>query len=289
LRKPSLYSFCVIIGLLSILYSCSERISIDLDNSYTRLVVYGEITTQRKAHKIRLTRTENYYNNKPPAGISGAYVSIQEDATEIILKENDSIPGVYETDPLFYGKPGKTYILRIEKVDVNNDGILESYSATSYLPPVSQIDSIRLSYLSNSFISGWQVLLYALDPPGRKDYYVFKVYKNNKLLTDSLSEYIFQSDEFFNGKYTNGIVSQFLNDNKPDEKASEGDVITFELNAITEDYLRFLIEAQSEISIKIPLFSGPPANVKSNLSNNAVGYFTTYSISKASTIVPAKQ
>ena len=270
------------------LSACTEKITVDLDDSYARLVVFGEITNDRQVHTVRLTRSADYFSNKPAQGVPGANVRIFDELHEYKLHENTNLTGVYETSALFAGIPEKTYKLEIENVDINNDGIMESYSASSYLPPVARIDSIKLAYLTNSFLSGWQVLLFAMDPVERKDFYVFKVYRNSELLTDSLSEYYFRNDDLFNGNYTNGVVSQFLNDKKSNEKVSHGDTITFELNGITQDYFTFLIEAQSEISPKTPLFSGPSSNVKSNISNNALGYFTAYSLRRASIRVPQR-
>ncbi len=284
--KKEFFILLAIPGIFIFSSSCTERITIDLDNSYTRLVVYGEITNIPKIHSIKLTSSSDYYSNTYPAAVSGALVSIFDDKTEFVLHENLKLPGVYETNSLFSGNSGKTYRLEIENIDINKDGVMESYSASSYMPPVAKIDSIRMSYMSNSFLSGWQILLYALDPPDRKDYYIFKVYKNGKLQSDSLSEYFFQSDELFNGKYTNGIVSQFLNDHKANEKVAGGDTIMFELDGITKEYFNFLSEAQAEIFTKTPLFSGPSANVKSNISNNALGFFTAYSLRRAVIKVP---
>jgi len=286
MKKPQCIHTIRFLLVVLIMFSCTERIEIELGSSDIRLVVYGEITNQQKAHQIFLSSTSDYFSNKPAVGISGAEVRISDGNHDLICPESEYFPGLYQTSALFAGSIGKTYKLTIENVDVDKDGKMESYSATSFLPPVSTVDSIKLSYLSRSYISGWQVHLYALDPAERKDFYAFKIYKNDTLLTDSLSEYYFQSDELFNGKYTNGIIAQFLNDSKPDEKASKGDKITFELNGITKEYYDFLTEAQFEISTKIPLFSGPPANVKSNISNNAVGFFTAYSVSKSSAIIP---
>ena len=284
------YILKLIISLSQILSACTEKMSVDLDDSYVRLVVYGEITNIHGVHSIRLTSSADYFSNKPAEGVYGADVSIFDESNknEYRLRENLILPGVYETNSFFSGIAERTYRLQIENVDINNDGIMESYSATSYLPPVAGIDSIKLAYITNSFLSGWQVLLFAMDPADRKDFYVFKVYRNSDLLTDSLSEYYFRNDDLFNGNYTNGIVSQFLNDKKSNEKVKHGDTITFELNGITQDYFTFLIEAQTEISPKTPLFSGPSSNVKSNISNNALGYFTAYSLKRASIRVPQR-
>ena len=64
-----------------------------------------------------------------------------------------------------------------------------------------------------------------------------------------------------------------------------GDTVTVELNNMGKEYFGFLQEAQAELRGSNPLFSGPPANVKGNISNGAIGFFAAYSVSRASATV----
>ena len=95
-----------------------------------------------------------------------------------------------------------------------------------------------------------------------------------------------QTDDFFDGSYTNGITTQFLDDSNGTEIALPGDTVEFEINGITEEYYNFIIQAQTETFMSAPLFSGPPANIITNISNGALGFFTAYSIDRAIKIVP---
>ena len=94
-------------------------------------------------------------------------------------------------------------------------------------------------------------------------------------------------DRFFNGSYTNGASIAELDQSKPEEKLSEGDTITAEVNNIGKDYANFIWDAQSELFGSNPLFSGPPANVKGNISNGAIGFFAAYSVTRAKAITHA--
>ncbi len=64
------------------------------------------------------------------------------------------------------------------------------------------------------------------------------------------------------------------------EKLVSGDEITVELNIITKEYAGFIWDAQSELWGSNPLFSGPPANVKGNLNNGAIGFFAAYTTNR---------
>lgn len=263
---------------------CTERIDIEVDSTYARLVVEGYVTTDTMPHYVRLTRTSDYFYNRPAPPVTDAVVSIEDGSRVYTMEENPLIPGEYLTASDFHGIPGKEYTLMISQVDINEDGIMEEYSASSELHPVNSIDSITLELMESTHFSFYQVRVYAWDPPV-KNFYAFKVYKNGMLLSDSLANLIVQDDVFFNGNYTYGIPSQFLDQQREDEKIIPGDTVTFELNGITEEYYKFVIEAQSEIFYQTPLFSGPPANISSNISNGATGFFTAYSIERCSTVL----
>lgn len=271
------------------LSSCTEIVEIELESTYKRLVVFGSITTDTTTHKIELKKSADYFFNQPAEKVSNAMVELSYSDTSFLLKENPNLPGIYETAPDFYGIPGETYTLTIEGTDVDNNGETESYSASSYLPPVNEIDSITLMYSSNSFFSGWEIQVWTYDPEGEKNYYIFKTMVNGLLVTDTLTEYVIQNDDLFDGSYTYGITSQFLMDSKEDERLNPGDIVTFEANGITEEYYDFLFQAQSESFGQNPLFSGPPANITSNVSNGALGFFTAYSITRSSAKVPEEK
>jgi hypothetical protein len=89
-------------------------------------------------------------------------------------------------------------------------------------------------------------------------------------------------DKFINGTYANGTSIYFLDQSSEYERLVAGDTVTVELNSLGKEYFNFLQEAQAELRGSNPLFSGPPANVKGNISNGAIGFFSAYSVSRAS-------
>jgi len=273
-------------SLLIALASCTERIEIELDEGDRQLVVYGEVTTDTCVQTVKLSTTTAYYYDQAAPTVSDAIVEISDGETTVLLTEDPSEKGVYKTKADFYGEVGKTYYLNITNVDINGDGVEETYSANSYLPKVGPLDSIGLKYTENSFFSGWEVMVYAYDLAQQRDFYSFKVLKNGELITDSLQNLQVQNDDFFNGNYTFGITSQFLNDDSEEEKAVPGDSVVFEINGITEEFYVYVLEAQSEIFPGTPLFSGPPSNISTNISNGGLGFFTAYSIKRSGKTVP---
>ena len=143
--------------------------------------------------------------------------------------------------------------------------------------PAENIDSIGLEYLPQWEI--WMVKLYALEPP-TEDFYMFNGYVNGKIITDSVSRKNISDDRLFNGNYTSGATVMVVRDNE----IEEGDIFTLELSNITKSYAEYMSQLQTELQPNDPLFSGPPANVSSNITNDAVGYFACYPSKFSSTI-----
>lgn len=276
----------LIVFLLSITFSCTERIDIELDSTYRRLVVYGTVTNDSIRHQVILSSTSDYFSNQPSPSISGALVELSFDAQTLLLQENDTVPGTYECPEAFRGMPGTTYRLDISQVEMN--GEIESYFAESTMPQGSTLASIDLDYFSFTQISGYAVSMYGSHPPEQKDWFSFKFIKNGDLLTDTLMKYTVLADDLFDDGGFNGLPVGFLNDDDPRQAVHPGDTVTLEMNSIEQVFYDFISEAQLEIAGNNPLFSGPPANVRTNISNGGMGIFAAYYLERASAIPGGK-
>jgi hypothetical protein len=268
--------------LLAPLYSCTERIDISLDDSAVRLVVEGSLTTDTMSHKVLLSTTSGYFYNQPPQPVSGATVTISDG--ENILNLSEFTAGVYQTAPSVHGVEGKTYTLNI-KLNKKIGGFSD-YTASSKLYQVAKLDSINLLYHPDWSSSGiWEVRCFVQDPPSA-DYYRFLISRNDTMITDTLDEWFVTDDRFFNGDYVNGLTAGYLDQGIKEQRLLPGDSMLVEMNNTGEGYANFLLECQSEIIGSYPLFTGPPANIKGNINNGAIGFFATYSASRAITKVP---
>lgn len=263
--------------------SCTERIDLKLDDSAIKLVVEGSITTERKSHKVSLSTTSGYFYNQKPDPVQGALVTISDGVN--IYNLTEASPGAYQTASFVRGSKGLTYTLNV-KLNTQIGGYTE-YSASSKIYPVATPDSINLLYHPDWSSEGlWEVRCYLQDPPST-DFYRFMISRNGTLISDTLDEWIVTDDRFFNGYYVYGATVAYLDQGKEEEKLIAGDIVVVELNNLEEDYANFIWNAQSELRGSYPLFSGPPANVKGNLSNGAIGFFSAHDVSKAYAIATA--
>lgn len=277
MRLNTLLKLVYIAGVTVFATSCTERIEIDLDESERRIVVDGQITTDTMAHAIRLTTSTNFFYAEQPPSVTGASVYLDSGTDKILLQENPSGSGIYLTPDNYFGIPGNSYKLEInldEKVGESDFYIAESQMAETFL----QIDSIALEYQDAFEI--WFVKMYAYDPP-TKDFYKIDIMRNDLMTSDTASRAQVTDDRFFNGNNTNGLTVTIL---RKDEVAV-GDTITLVLSAINEEYYNFFLQLQTESGPANPLFSGPPANVISNVKEGGLGFFTALSRKKSILIV----
>jgi len=258
---------------VAIMFSCVEDFDVDLNSTYERIIIQGSISSERKAHKVVLSKSADYFSNQQTPRISGATVTIS-DGTDVFPLSEVS-PGVYETDTMT-GIPGRTYTLNaiIEGEDY------ESSCYMNYCPP---IDSIQIGYydygdyqMEDTFVV---VLLYAQEPETEGNYYLWNVYKNEVLETDTLSEKWLETDLFVNGMYISGYQAQWL-------VANTGDTLTLEMQSVVEGYYDYFYQVMSVTDWNGGPLAGPPANPKGNISNNALGFFLAYSLERDTIIVP---
>lgn len=282
--------FIPILILSVILFSyCTERMDIELDKTYPRLVVEGNLTSEEAFQKVKLTRSSDFMTDQSYEPVSGAKVTIYDSISKnyFNLFENDSIKGLYQTKSHVRGIPGHTYQLKIENVDIDSNGMKETYTASSTMQPINPIDSIDIvPYIEKiSKEKGWEIRLYMWDSP-QKDYYVFKILKNGKLLSDTITEWEYTDDMLFDNQYINGITCYYLKEKKEDEKLQSGDVVTLEVDGINKDYFNFINDAVMNYYPSIPIFSPPRANVSTNIlpKEKTFGFFAAYSVRKISVI-----
>ena len=287
MRLRYTYRCCfILITVLLLASACTEKIDIELDSTYARLVVEGAVTSDSINHYVLLSVTSNYFSNRPTPKVRDAVVELTFGNETMQLVENEGIPGRYETPYAFRGVIGTTYNLDISQLDVNQDGEEELYHASSTMAGGSELEKIELKYYPSSIVSGYTVFMYLHHPPEIREWFGFKLIKNGHLLTNSLEQYSILSDELFDSGYFPGLPVGFLSDDESDEVVYPGDTVTFELNCIEEAYFNFVSEAQTEIVGYYPLFSGPPSNVVSNIDNGAMGIFAAYSIQRTSVVLP---
>ncbi|MBN1291165.1 MAG: DUF4249 domain-containing protein [Candidatus Latescibacteria bacterium] len=241
--------------------SCSEDvITVDLKKVAPRIVIDGTITDQEEPCTVKITKTVDYFKPGEYPAVSGAVVTVSDDAGNFdTLEETDQ--GVYQTTKV-KGAEGRTYTLKVIAED-------QEYIAISTMPQAAEIDSVKCEFETHYGEKESVIYCYFRDRIGIEDLYRFRIYKNGiidnssyQLYNDRLSDGKAFEYEFF--EYTDFTV---------------GDTLTVELRTIdraTYDYFLTMFDALATYEEGNYIFTSVPGNPVSNINNGALGCFSAY-------------
>ncbi len=277
-------NYIITLFLISSAISCTEDIEVSYSTGETYLIVDGELTNQIQDHYVYLTLSAPYFQNEANEPVNDATVMLSNGSSDIILEAlGDS--GTYVIPADYVTEIGITYTITISDIDIDNDGVTESYQASNVMKAVPPINRIDLQWYNSMGMKLWKVLLYTQDPEDTEDYYAFALSLNEEDLTPQITDLEYADDTYFNGNEVNGVWAQSIIEEEDGELSEElelGDWVKFEMQSINEDYYDFIDAVNEETGVKVPLFSGPSANVPTNLSEGALGFFRVYSVAKDS-------
>lgn len=258
--------------LLATFVSCSEKIELDLNTGNQRLVVEGMITDRAGTHGVIITKSTSYFFNEPAPGVNDAVVTISDGSHDWQLTQES--PGHYMMPQDFAGTPGTTYQLNIEHQNT-------LYLASTHLREVPAIDS--LSRLPHPILPGRDFLMiHFQEPPQTRDFYMYHIFYNDSLVTDSINKVPFGDDDGVNGRYLSIPVYLFRSGN---EAPQPGDRIRVQKFSISEEYFQFMIALRRNQGTVGGPFAGPPANVPGNINNGALGFFLASAVSEAEMVI----
>lgn len=251
----------------SLLFACETPIEIDLNSSDPKIVIVGSISDGSGGHTVKLTRTVNFDESNEFPTVSGALVTISDDAgnTETL---NETSPGIYSISSL-QGVPGRTYTL-----EVTTDG--KTYRAVSTMPLPVEIDSVIIGRGQEIPI---EVSATFHDPAGIENYYRLTQITSVKINVSGIVD----DDRLQDG----GIItiSAPVVTLSGSIMPRPGDQVTVMLQSIDKnvyEYMRMLFELEQEGVLGQTALS---ANPTSNISNGALGYFSAYSQSVKTIVI----
>lgn len=237
--------------------SCTKVIDVNLSKSDPKVVIEANITDTIGPNMVRITKTTDIDKDNNFPNVTGAYVTITDDAgNQELLKE--TTPGTYVTSTTV-GMPGRTYTLTVVA-----DG--QTYTAVSTMPQKVAYDSLGLKDVTTFDGPVPYPTVYYRDPVGLGNYYRAIRYVNNVYDGQTYVE----SDELIDGKAREAILFGGPDD---EEELLPTDIVTVEMQCIDKQMYEYLLELQevdggSEVAT--------PANPISNISNGAVGYFSAH-------------
>jgi hypothetical protein len=244
--------------------SCEQQTDWPLDElSGDFIVVDGNITSEVKLQEIRLQKPVSNPNDDPVA-VGGADVIVSTEDNVYNFREDPARPGVYQSEEAFGGKAGKTYSLII-----SHDNRIISAKATM----VQATDFIFLRYVRQNNTKLFRIVWVANPYNARRP----AMYE---ILLDWSSVPGYENADPGSTKarllyYTLPTldVSQIFAPSLETVLFPPGTLITEKRYSLAPAHAEFIRALLSETNWQGGLFNSAAANLPTNLSNNATGYF----------------
>jgi hypothetical protein len=251
-----------------IFWSCDEPVRLDVTQGESRIVIEGQVTNLSGQQYVKVSQSNGFYDTGKSPRITDAVVVVSDDAgNEFPFIHN---PGNYADSAGYYlpqheftGEVGNTYFLTVTIGD-------QVYEAQDKLFRVTTIDSLAYQIDEDEREDPedegkfYEVLIYAKEPQDTEDYYLFKFYRNDSLKLDFDTDIYFSDDETL-GENIDGVSSPIY--------FAPGDQARCEIFSLSRTAFVFYSDLQSLLNNDGGLFSQPPANTRTNLTNGALGFF----------------
>ena len=260
-----------IIGLV-LLLACEEATDWNLDTQSTELlVVEAQITNELKPQLVKLSRTVTDMN-APPEPVSGAIVVVGTEGNAAFFAEFPAGSGMYYSDTV-QAVVGKAYQLYI-----NING--KEYSAVTWMVPVSPLKP--LSYRPvNEEEPLFEINYQDSDDPSKKEYWISWGHLpgyGDQPLTETLARTYHYTLESID-------VNQLFKPDKDKIQFPAGSIVLRKKYSMSEDQQAFYRTFLSETQWRGSPFDVQKGNVRTNLSEGAIGYFSVSTVTADTTLI----
>lgn len=259
------YHLLVAVMILMTNSSCQKVVDLKLDSAGTQLVIEGNVTNVRGPQYVNISQSVPFTNTNKFPTVSGAIVTITDNKGGSFKLTETAGSGVYES-AVFAGKPGYTYTLTVQYKG-------QTYTGSSTMPQPVFFD--QLTYASDLFKKTSQlVTVHFQDPINVPNQYRFIMYVNGVQVKS-----IFDADDTF----TDGSTVE-INLFQNDFTIIKGDTVNVEDQCIDKNMFTYWFSLSQQQDNGAGGGTAP-SNPPSNLSNNALGYFSAHTTQKQGLII----
>lgn len=266
--QMNMFKYILAFSSLALLFSsCEEVIDYELKNTERKLVIDALISDDPGPYTVKITWSAPYTKNQPTPRVSGAIVVLKDDQNHTDTLQEQA-PGQYMTDASFpQGQVGHTYQLYVK-----HEG--KEYTAISKIAPMAPIDSISYAFHEGTETgyyeeTGYYVTMHTQEPPGLGNNYRFKFIVNG-FSSNRSDRVLVVNDEYVDGNYITFTTPFAMQYN--DTVVLEGQSLS---KAAYDYYTALTVQLNPN-----GFFDAPPANLPTNISGGALGFFNTVSIQR---------
>lgn len=250
-----LYNWIGLLISVSLFSSCEEVIDLKLKDAGPKYVIQADLNNVSNKQLIKISQSVDFDKPYPSKAVSNASVSVIDasgNSHNFISLGN----GNYENNN-FQPMRNGAYSL---KVNVDDEVFNSTTNRVSYV----EVDSVELAkeqFMNDEY---YVIIFNFKDPKDEENYYKYSY---------SVNGGPFKFFRVFSDRYNNGLaIKQEITERDDDNKFAVGDYIVVQRECIYKDVYKFWSDWQS-----INPGSAAPFNPQSNISNNALGYFSVSS------------
>ncbi|MBK8806888.1 MAG: DUF4249 family protein [Bacteroidales bacterium] len=263
--------FSLIILVLFVIASCEQVTTVEIDPDNTKkIAVECLLTSEYKFQTVKITRPF-YEIGQLPEGVLDAQVIISDSRKKYIFAPDSDSSGLYVSEIRFAAILKEEYNLQII-LGKDTFAAQSSLIAVTPIGPVPLKPSWRtdsLFMIDNAFVSSeeamWEVVI---DWSGLD-------FENDGRDSVKLYYYTFNTID----------VNQVFAPNKEIIEFPIGAKLRVKKYALTSDHAKYYRAVLSEVEWSGGFFDVSPANIPTNISNDAVGYFGACTVTEDSILV----
>ncbi|GAB4334762.1 MAG: hypothetical protein OHK0038_12150 [Flammeovirgaceae bacterium] len=243
------------------MFACEELVNPTLKTIEPIVVVEALVTNREGDSFVKLTKTTPYNSSEETPKISGAIISLKDDASNQ-WNFSEVEKGLYLPPSGFKGEIGRTYEI---KIMADNQVI----TAKNYLPNISNIDSLKIEKrdFELPLEDGFYMVAYFQEPENEKNYYMWKILKNNEFIEKD--KIFLLDDDEINGQQLAYIFYE--------QTINPIDTLGMEFYSLSKPSFNYYQVLKELVEQGSPSQS-VPENPVSNLKGNAIGFFNTSAV-----------
>jgi Domain of unknown function (DUF4249) len=270
----------LLILLSSLILACNEQtVILDLSQVPSKVVIDGLVTNVAGKQYVMVSRSASFYQSGKTQRITNATVRVEDNLGNVFTfahnptNKPDSV-GRY-SGGRFKGVIGRRY-----KLSVTVDG--QTYTAEDNLVSVTTIDKaipgIDDEQKKDPKVAGqfYKLLISLKEPQETIDYYLFKFYRNGVRHQFSPSDVFVSSDDGLAATVTDLGLNVFF---------AEGDKAKAEVYSLSRGAYLYYSDLRNLLTSDGGLFSSPPANPRTNISNGGLGVFQVSALNSSTEVL----
>jgi len=266
--------------------------NLDVKSVPPTICIYGYIQANTSFQTLEITKTSDFFSDSLNIPVLDASVEVTTGDSSVYKYVYIKEYNLYCSQKPFIPEALQSYHLCV-KCDIDGDGVIEKYEADAKVGKSLSLDTMICKYGEFMGKGYYSANLYFNEPKG-EDYYLYRFFLNDSLVSKKVSRLMTWSDELLDGQYINGRafyrfhcfadIDKYTEEEKYDNFfIKKGDFIKIEGGIVEKGFYEFILQCHTNQKGENPLFGGPAANIISNISNGGVGYFGVFNSASAIT------